>query len=132
MRVLVKWVAVLATVAATWTIFAPMLWHPSHVQTLTNVLLGEFAAIALGHTAYRFTSGTDPSTLASLGGAGLGVVIAVSPLLFGLTFGLTTSNMVCGGLIAIAGIASFVVSRVQSPGREARRPGIENERTEAA
>lgn len=123
MKRFVKWAAILATVAAAWSIFAPGLWQPTHAQALTNVLLGEFAALALGHTAYRLASGTDPLLSVSLGGALLGVGIAVSPLVFGLVVGLTTSNMVCGGLVAVAGIASAVVARTGATGQESRRAG---------
>lgn len=123
MRRVVKWVAVFATIGAAWTVFAPGLWHPGHSQVLTNVLLGEFAALALGHTAYRLASGTDPLLSVSLGGALIGVAIAVSPLVFGLVYGLTTSNMVCGGLVAAAGVASAVVARTRPTGRESRRAG---------
>lgn len=123
MRRAVTWAAIAATVAATWTIFAPSLWQPEHGQALTNVLLGEFAAIALAHSAYRLASGTDPLVSVALGGAAIGVGIAASPVVFGLVVGLTTSNMVCGGLVAVAGVASAVVARTQPSGRETRRAG---------
>ena len=130
MRQFVKWAAILATVAAGWTVIAPAIWQPDHTQALTNVLLGEFAALVLGHTAYRLTSGTDPSMSAALGGVLIGLVIALSPIVFGLVFGLTTSNMVCGGLVAVAGIASAVVARVQPVSRQSQRAG--GDRSEVA
>ncbi|GAA0279848.1 SPW repeat domain-containing protein [Halobacterium noricense] len=112
MKRVVKWAAVLGTIASLWTAVSPTFWQPDHVQVLTNVLLGEFAALALAHTAYRLASEQQPSIRFSLAATALGVLIAASPLTFGLVTGLTTSNIVSGGLIAVTGLtAAFITFR---------------------
>lgn len=110
MKRVVKWAALLGTLASLWTVISPTFWQPDHIQVLANVLLGEFAALALAHTAYRLTSEQQPSIPLSLTATVFGVLIAASPLTFGLVTGLTTSNMASGGLIAVTGLAAAFIT----------------------
>ncbi len=103
--------AAVGVLVAVWTVFAPAVWMPDHPQVLTNVLVGEFAALALAHTVYRMASGRPPFLSVALAAALFGALIAASPLVLGLVVGLTTSNMVSGTIIAVAGVAAAVVSR---------------------
>lgn len=116
-----KWAAYLGTAAALWAVLAPSFWPVRHVQALTNLLLGEFAAVAIGHTAYRLASGKRAAPLTALFAAVLGAGIALSPLVFGLVTGFTTSNMVTGGVVAVAGVLAAVTGAVGTSERERGR-----------
>lgn len=113
-----KWAAVLASLGAVATVFAPAVWPVSHPQALTNVIVGEFAAIAIGYTAYRLTYGKGVLRSAALGAAVCGTVLAVSPLQFGLVDGFTSVNMVGGGLVAVVGLLAVAATFRGEEGRE--------------
>ncbi|MCU4801089.1 hypothetical protein OB920_11980 [Halobacteria archaeon HArc-gm2] len=105
-----KLAAVVATVAALGTIFAPALWRVSHGQALTNVLVGEFATLAMGYTAYRIAYGKDASRSVALAAAVFGAVLAVSPVVFGLVPVFTSVTMIGGGLVAVVSLVAFVTT----------------------
>jgi len=104
-----KLATVVATVAALATIFAPALWRVSHGQALTNVLVGEFATLAMGYTAYRIAYGRDASRSVALAAAVFGAVLAISPRLR------PRSRVHLGhhdrrGLVAIVSLVAFVTT----------------------
>ncbi len=116
----IKWAALVATVVAVLTIFAPALWRVSHPQALTNVLVGEFAALTMGYTAYRIAYGKSPSRSVALAAFLLGTVLAVSPLVFGLVEPFTTVTMVGGGVVAVVALATLVATFLGDDGRQVR------------
>ena len=113
----IKWAAIVATLAALATVFAPALWRVSHAQALTNVLVGEFATLTMGYTAYRIAYGKDPSRSAALVAAVLGAIIAASPLVFGLVQVFTSVNMIGGGIVVLVGLVAFATTFTGSEDR---------------
>ena len=115
-----KWAAVLATIAALATVFAPAFLSVSYPQALTNLIVGEFAALSVGYTAYRIAYGKRPSRSVALATVVLGAILAVSPLVFGLVQSFTSVNMVGGGLVALVGLASLVTTFTDGDDRNVR------------
>ena len=105
---IIKAVAVLGTVTSLLMVFTPTFWSVSHTQALANVLLGQFAVMAIGHTTYRITSGKPPSLRAAVAGVVCGLGLAVSPILLGPVAGFTTVTMVGGGFVAAVGLYGIV------------------------
>lgn len=124
---IIKLAAVLGALAGLVTVFTPAFWVLDHSQALANVLIGQFAAIAIGHTAYRITSGKRPSLRSAVAGVVSGIGIAVSPIVFGLVTGFTTVTMACGGLVVAVGLYG-VVANLRTE-EEQRIPDLQTEGT---
>ena len=92
-------------------VFVPAFFTISHSQALTNVLVGQFGAMAIGHSAYRVAYGKNPSARSAIAAILCGVILAVSPIVFGLVDGFTTITMVGGGVIALAGVLALLSAR---------------------
>ena len=116
----IKWAAIAATLVAVGTVFAPAFWRVSHSQALTNLLVGEFAALTMGYTAYRVSYGRGPSRSVSLAAVVLGAVLAVSPVVFGLVEPFTTVTMVGGGVVAVVALVTFVTTFIGDDDRKVR------------
>lgn len=107
---IIKLIAGLSTVAAIVAVFLPALWSVSHSQALASVLFGQFAAMSIGHTTYRITSGKRPSLRSAAVAVICGGALAVSPIVFELVTGFTTMTMVCGGLVVAVGLYGIGVN----------------------
>ena len=103
---LTKWSGLVATVASLVVILLPAFFRVTHPQALTSLLVGEVAAIALAHSAYRASSGKQAAPLSIAAAVLSGLVLLVSPLLLSpfdpfLTLMLATSLVVLlGGVLA--------------------------------
>lgn len=122
-----KFVAGLGTLVALFAVFSPALWSVSHTQALSNVLFGQFAAMAIGHTTYRIASGKRPSLRAGVFSVICGLGLAVSPIFFGLVSGFTTVTMFSGLLVVLVGLYS-IASNLTSE-EEQRIPDITTDQT---
>jgi len=103
---LTKWSGLVATVASLVVILLPAFFRVTHTQALTSLLVGEVAAIALAHSAYRASSGKQASPLSVVAAIVSGLILLVSPLLLSpfdpfLTLMIGTSLVVLvGGILA--------------------------------
>ena len=101
-----KWSGLVATVASLVVILLPTFFQVPHAQALTSLLVGELAAIALAHSAYRASSGKQANPLSIVTAVVAGLVLLVSPLLLApfdpfLTVMLATSLVILlGGVLA--------------------------------
>ncbi len=125
-----KAVTAAATLVAVALVFVPALYPVSHLQALTNVLVGQFAAMAVGHCAYRIAYGKRPAIRSAVAAVLCGGFIAISPLLFGLVEPFTTITMVGGALVAAAGALAVFAAVTWDEGRDIR--GLSAGRDEAA
>ncbi|WP_226012422.1 hypothetical protein [Halomicrobium salinisoli] len=113
-----KAATVAATLVAVLLVFVPALYPVSHSQALSNVLVGQFAAMAVGHCAYRVAYGKRPALRSAVAAVVCGGFIAISPVLFGLVEPFTTITMVGGALVAIAGALAVVRAVTWDEGRD--------------
>ena len=107
---IIKAAATLGAVVALLMVFTPAFFTVSHTQALANVLFGQFAAMAIGHSAYRIASGKRPDLRAGIVGVICGTGLAVSPVFLELVTGFTTMTMVGGGFIAAVGLYAVVAN----------------------
>jgi len=107
---IIKGIAALGVIVSLVVVFTPTFWSVGHTQALTNVLLGQFAVMSIGHTAYRLASGKRPSLRSAVVGTICGAGIAISPILLGLVSGFTSINMFSGGLIMAVGLYGIVAN----------------------
>lgn len=124
---IIKTATVLGAVTSLVMVFTPAFFEVSHSQTLANVLFGQFAAMAIGHTAYRVASGKRPDTRAAVMGVICGAGLAVSPIILGLVTGFTTLTMVGGGIIVAVGLYGIVASLADED--EQRIPDIRTDQS---
>ena len=103
---LTKWSGLVATIASLVVIVLPAFFRVTHPQALTSLLVGEAAAIALAHSAYRASSGKQAAPLSIVVAVVSGLLLLVSPLVLSpfdpfLTIMLGTSLLVlAGGVLA--------------------------------
>jgi|GEM_PF-1970978 len=124
---IIKTAAVIGAIASLVMVFTPAFFDVSHTQALASVLFGQFATMAIGHTAYRVTSGKRPDMRAAIAGVICGAGLAVSPILLGLVSGFTTLTMVGGGIIAAVGLYGIVANLTGED--EQRIPDIRTEQS---
>jgi len=124
---IIKLAAVLGTVMSLVMVFTPAFWAVSHTQALVNVLLGQFAVMAIGHSAYRITSGKKPDLRAAIVGVVCGGALAISPILLELVAGFTTVTMIGGGIIVAVGLYGIVANLVGED--EQRIPDLRTEQS---
>jgi len=103
-----KWVGIAATVASLLVVVLPAFFDIAYTQALTNLLVGELVAIAVGHTAYRATAGKPPNPLSAAVAVVGGLLLAVSPILIDPVDPFLTIMMVCGLIIAVGGSIGLV------------------------
>lgn len=120
---LTKWSGLVATVASFVVIFLPALFRVPHGQALTSLLVGEIAAIALAHSAYRASSGKQASPLSIVTAVGTGLILVVSPLLLA-PFDPFLTVMLGTSLVVLAGGVIAGVDRVRG-GAAGRQSGAE-------
>ncbi|MBX0321751.1 hypothetical protein EGH21_01775 [Halomicroarcula sp. F13] len=118
-----KWVGLAGTVVSIVVIFLPSVFSVPHTQALTNLLVGEIAALAVGHSAYRAASGKQAAPLAAVAGVVCGLVLTVSPILFYAVDPFLTVMLVLG-LVVTAGGAAAIVDRYLG-GEEGRQTGAQ-------
>ncbi|MBO4247015.1 hypothetical protein IL252_04155 [Halomicrobium sp. IBSBa] len=122
-----KALSLLGTLVAVVTVFTPALYAVSHTQALANVLLGQFAAMTIGYTAYRIASGKRPTLRPALIGLLCGLGIAISPVVLVPVTGFTTVTMFGGGFVAAIGLYGVVASQFGED--EDRIPDLSAERS---
>jgi drug/metabolite transporter (DMT)-like permease len=120
---LTKWSGIVATLAALVVIVLPALFRVPHGQSLANLLLGEIAAIALAHSAYRASSGKQASPMAVVAAVISGLVLLVSPILLA-PFDPFLSVMLGTSLLILVGGVLAGVERVRG-GAAGRETGAE-------
>jgi len=118
-----KWGTVVAAILSFVIIGLVAVYRPSHQQSLINVLLGEVGGLAIGHSAYRISSGKQASTVGALGAVFCGVVLAGSPFVFANFDPFLTIQLVCSAVLTLAGVAALAERYVG--GEEGRRTGAE-------
>jgi len=120
---LTKWSGFVATIASLVIIVLPAFFRVTHPQALTSLLVGEVAAIALAHSAYRASSGKQAAPL-SVGAAVVsGLILLASPLLLS-PFDPFLTLMLATSLIVLIGGVLAGINRVRG-GAAGRRTGAE-------
>ncbi|GGN85798.1 MULTISPECIES: hypothetical protein [Haloarcula] len=118
-----KWLGLAATVVSVVVILLPAVFSVPHTQALTNLLVGEVAALAVGHSTYRAASGKQAVPLAAVTGIVCGLLLTVSPMfLYAVDPFLTV--MLLFGLVVTAGGAAALVDRYVG-GEEGRQTGAQ-------
>src|SRR6056297_2474137 len=120
---LTKWSGIVATVASVVVIALPALFRVTHSQTLTSMLFGEVAAIALAHSAYRASSGKQAAPLSIAAAVVSGLVLLVSPLLLS-PFDPFLSLMLGTSLVVLLGGVLAGIDRIRG-GAAGRQTGAE-------
>ncbi|WP_254273826.1 hypothetical protein [Haloarcula marina] len=118
-----KWAGLAATLVAIVIVFLPSVLSTSHPQALTNLLVGEIGAIAIGHSTYRVASGKQAVPLAAIIGTLCGLLLTVSPI-FLYPFDPFLSVMLFGGLVVTVGGVAMGVDRIRG-GAEGRQTGAQ-------
>jgi hypothetical protein len=118
-----KWFGLVATLCSLVVISLSAVFSVPHPQALVNLLLGEIAAIALAHSAYRASSGKQASPLAIVVAVLCGLALLVSPLVLTPTDPFLTVMLVLSAVIAAAGAAAGV-ERIRG-GAEGRQTGAQ-------
>jgi drug/metabolite transporter (DMT)-like permease len=120
---LTKWSGLVATVASIVVIALPAFFRVTHSQALTSLLVGEVAAIALAHSAYRASSGKQASPLSVVAAVVSGLILLVSPVLLS-PFDPFLSLMLATSLVVLVGGVLAGVDRVRG-GAAGRQTGAE-------
>jgi drug/metabolite transporter (DMT)-like permease len=120
---LTKWSGLVATIASLVVIVLPAFFRVTHPQALTSLLVGEVAAIALAHSAYRASSGKQASLLSVVAAIVSGLILVVSPLVLS-PFDPFLTIMLGVSLVVLAGGVLAGVDRVRG-GAAGRRSGAE-------
>jgi len=120
---LTKWSGIAATVASLVVIALPAFFRVTHSQALTSLLVGEVAAIALAHSAYRASSGKQAAPLSIVMAVLSGLVLLVSPLLLS-PYDPFLSLMIGISLIVLVGGVLAGVDRLRG-GAAGRQTGAE-------
>jgi len=118
-----KWTGLVATVASLVIIVLPAMFSVPHSQALVSLLVGEIAAIALAHTAYRASSGKQASLLSLVTATVSGVILLVSPLVLAPVDPFLTI-MLGLGLVLVASSVVAALERVRG-GAEGRQTGAQ-------
>ena len=118
-----KWSGLVATIASLVVILLPAFFRVSHSQALTSLLVGEVAAIALAHSAYRASSGKQAAPLSVVVAVVSGLILLVSPLVLS-PFDPFLSLMLATSLLVLAGGVLAGVDRVRG-GAAGRQTGAE-------
>ena len=120
---LTKWSGLIATIASLVVIVLPAFFRVTHPQALTSLLVGEVAAIALAHSAYRASSGKQASLLSVVAAIVSGLILVVSPLVLS-PFDPFLTIMLGVSLVVLAGGVLAGVDRIRG-GAAGRRSGAE-------
>jgi drug/metabolite transporter (DMT)-like permease len=120
---LTKWLGLVATLSGLVVIALPAVFSVPHSQALVSLLLGEIAAIALAHSAYRASSGKQASPVAIVTAVVCGLGLLVSPLVLAPTDPFLTVMLVLSGVIVASGVAA-AVERIRG-GSEGRQTGAQ-------
>ncbi|PSP83664.1 hypothetical protein BRC96_07545 [Halobacteriales archaeon QS_6_64_34] len=120
---LTKWSGLVATIASLVVIVLPAFFRVTHPQALTSLLVGEVAAIALAHSAYRASSGKQASLLSVVAAIISGLILVVSPLVLS-PFDPFLTIMLGVSLVVLAGGVLAGLDRVRG-GAAGRRSGAE-------
>jgi hypothetical protein len=118
-----KWGTIVAAVLSFVIIGLVAMYRPSHEQSLINLLLGEVGAIAIGHTAYRISSGKQASPISAGAAVFCGIVLAGTPFLLANFDPFLTIQLICSLVLTLAGVAALAERFVG--GEEGRRTGAE-------
>ena len=120
---LTKWVGLVATLVSLVIIALPAVFSVSHPQALTSLLLGEIAAIALAHSAYRASAGKQASPLAIGTAVVCGLGLLVSPILLAPTDPFLTIMLALSSVLVAGGVAAGA-DRIRG-GAAGRRTGAQ-------
>ena len=118
-----KWSGLVATLASLVVIVLPAVSSIPHAQALMNLLLGEVAAIALAHSAYRASSGKQANPVAVVTAVVCGLVLLVSPLVLSPVDPFLTLMLAFSLVIVVGGVAAGV-DRIRG-GAEGRQTGAQ-------
>ena len=120
---LTKWAGLVATIASFVVIFLPAFFAVPHSQALGNLLLGEFAALALAHSTYRASSGKQASIGAAVFAAVSGVGLILLTLWYYPVDPFLTLMLAFGAVITVGGVIALV-DRFRG-GEEGRQSGAQ-------
>lgn len=118
-----KWFLAGATLISVAVIFVSAVIPVAYQQALVNLLVGELAAIALAHSAYRVSSGKQPSLKVAVSATLSGVILILSPIMINPVDPILSILFGMGGIVTVAGIVS-VLTRVIG-GEEGRQTGAD-------
>ncbi|WP_424003106.1 hypothetical protein ACOZ4I_03570 [Haloarcula salina] len=118
-----KWLLLAATLVSVAVIFVSAVLPVAYEQALVNLLVGEMAALALGHATYRVSSGKPVAPMSVALAIGSGVILFVSPLFIEPVDPILTIMFVAGGIVTAGGVIG-VLGRVLG-GEEQQRSGGE-------
>ena len=118
-----KWSGIVATLGSLVIIALPAFFSVSHSQALASLLLGEIAAIALAHSAYRASSGKQASFVGVATAVVCGLGLLASPILFYPVDPFLTLMLALSFVVVVGGVASGV-ERILG-GAEGRQTGAQ-------
>lgn len=118
-----KWILLAATLVSLGVIFVPAVLPIAYEQALVNLLVGEMAALALGHATYRVSSGKPVAPVSVALALISGVLLFLSPLFIEPIDPILTIMFATGGVVTAGGVVG-VLGRVLG-GEEQRQSGGE-------
>lgn len=118
-----KWFLFGASLVSMVVIFVSAFIPVAYQQSLVNLLIGELAAIALAHSAYRVSSGKQVSPVASGLAIVSGLILFVSPILIEPVDPILSIMFATGAIIAAGGLVG-ILGRIRG-GEEGRQSGAE-------
>ncbi|MBV0900646.1 hypothetical protein [Haloarcula salina] len=118
-----KWILLAATLVSAAVIFVSAVLPVAYEQALVNLLVGELAALALGHATYRVSSGKPVAPMSMVLAIVSGVAMFLSPLFIEPVDPILTIMFASGVVVTVGGVVG-VVGRVLG-GEEQRRSGGE-------
>ena len=118
-----KWAGIAAMASSLAVIALPASFAVPHQQALLSLLLGEIAAIAMAHSAYRASSGKQASPLGIATAVVCGLILLVSPIVFYPVDPFLSVMLAVSAVIAAGGVAAGV-DRIRG-GAEGRQSGAQ-------
>lgn len=118
-----KWFLFGTALVSLVVIFISAFIPVAYEQALVNLLVGELAAIALAHSAYRISSGKQVSPVAAGLAVVSGAILFVSPILIEPVDPVLSIMFATGAIIVAGGLAG-IVGRIRG-GEEGRQSGAE-------
>jgi hypothetical protein len=118
-----KWFLLGATLVSMFVIVVSAIIPVAYQQALVNLLVGELAAIALAHSAYRVSSGKQASSVAAAIAVASGIILFLSPIFIEPVDPILSIMFAAGAVVTVGGLVG-ILGRILG-GEEGRRTGAE-------
>ncbi|MDS0221967.1 hypothetical protein NDI54_11480 [Haloarcula sp. S1AR25-5A] len=118
-----KWFLLGATLISMFVIVVSAIIPVAYQQALVNLLVGELAAIALAHSAYRVSSGKQASPAAAALAVVSGIILFLSPIFIEPVDPILSIMFAAGAIVTVGGLVG-ILGRLLG-GEEGRQTGAE-------